>query len=322
MKGQNDPIFYEKLAIKQLTHEAEIELMKDSVLASSGVLNQGLKLRILQAIKLIPNSTKLVVYHTEKKQTIGFLCLEENTNWLYSIKYVFIDPKYRRRGVATKLLSYAMTLAKEKGAKKVNLNVYLIDTKTIELYKRLGFREISPNLLGQGVLSGFKPVKMFKRVSVGLGSLINQIIIKKGRLFRFQTKSKENRKTLFSIYQRCMDQNWIDFFEINPDNLLNGSRNVWRPPFFRTVLINDLANSFALIFSRPWFDRATVELYTTSKSSIPSLLEDLLKILIGRGISFVQITIFNPSDNFALNWFEERDMKTFQFISMGKDLLS
>ena len=37
MKGQNDPIFYEKLAIKQLTHEAEIELMKDSVLASSGV---------------------------------------------------------------------------------------------------------------------------------------------------------------------------------------------------------------------------------------------------------------------------------------------
>ncbi|MCW3997066.1 MAG: GNAT family N-acetyltransferase [Candidatus Bathyarchaeota archaeon] len=320
MKEQNIPILHEKVAIAQLTSKFVLDLMSNNMLASSGALNQGLRHRMLQAIKVIPNATKLVAYHTENKRAIGFLVLEENTDWLYSIKYVFVDPKYRKMGLGTRLVTYAMILAKEKGAKKVNLNVYLTHTKTIDLYRKLGFREIGPTLLGQGFLSASRPLRMIKRATLGMGHLTKLTLIKKGRLIKLQTNSKKNRKTLFRIYHRCMDQKWMDFFEINTNNLINGSRHVWQPPFFRDVLINDLGNSFALIFSQPFFQKATVELYSTSDAIIPSILEELLKILANRGISFTQITVFNPSDTVSLNWFKERGMRTFHFIGMGRTL--
>ena len=85
------------------------------------------------------------------------------------------------------------------------------------------------------------------------------------------------------------------------------------------VLINDIGDSFALVFNTPFSSKATVELYSASEPSITSILEDLLKILTNRGISFAQITLFNPSDK-TLNWFEEKGMKTFMFVDMGKEL--
>ena len=118
MKGQNNSNLIEKVVITKLTREFAKTLMKDLVLASSGVLEQGIIHRILQSIQIIPNATKLVAYHTEKKRAIGFLCLEENIDWLYSIKYVFVDPRYRKKGVATRLFNYAVILAKEKEQEK------------------------------------------------------------------------------------------------------------------------------------------------------------------------------------------------------------
>ena len=320
MKEQNNPILHEKVRIKQLTSKFAIDLMVDSILDSSGVLKQGLRYRIFQATKLMPHATKLVAYHTEKKRAIGFLSLEENTDWLYSIKYVFVDPNYRKMGVATRLLKYAMILAKEKGAKKVNLNVYLTETRTIDLYKKLGFKKTGSTLLGQGSLSGFAPLRMIKRAIAGLTYLSKLTPIKQGQLFKLKTNSRKNREMLFGIYQHCIDKKWIDFFEINANNLQNGSRHVWQPPFFKDVLINDSANSFALIFSDPFFQKVTVELYGTSDVIILSTLENLLEILVNRGISFTQITLFNLHNNVISNWFQNKGMGTFQFASMGKTL--
>ena len=325
MKEQSTPIFHEKVAITQLTREFAIDLMKHSYFLSArergDVLDlRGLGHRMLQAVKLMPRATRLVAYHTEEKAAIGFLFLEENTDWLYSIEYVWVDPKYRKMGLATRLLNYAMILAKEKGAKKVNLNVYANSAKAIDLYRKLGFRKIGRTLLGQGFLSGFAPFRVIRRVIVGQGCLTKLALGKKGRLFEIRTNSRRNRETLFGIYRRCVDQEWMDFFEINANNLINGSRHVWQPPFFRDVLINDLANSYALIFNRPFSSKAMVELYSTSDAVILPVLEDLLKILANRGISFTQITLFNPSNNIPSNWFEEKGMRTFQFSGMGKTL--
>ena len=320
MKEQNYPFFHEKVSITQLRSEFVVDLMNDYTLASSGVLKHGLSVRILQATKLAPQATKLIAYHNEEKRTIGFLSLEENTNWLYSIKYVFVDPNYRKMGLATRLLKYAMILAKEKGAKKVNLNVYLTDTKTINLYKKLGFIIFGTTLLGQGHLPGFAPFRLIKQTTAGVAYLSKLTTIKQGKLFKLKTNSRKNREMLFDIYQRCIDKKWIDFYEINSNNLQNGSRHVWRPPFFKDVLINDSTNAFALIFSSPFLQKATVELYSTSDEVSLSILENLLKILTNRGISFTQITLFNIHKNVTLNWFQEKAMRTFQFASMGKTL--
>jgi hypothetical protein len=135
-----------------------------------------------------------------------------------------------------------------------------------------------------------------------------------------KTNSRKNRSLLFRIYQQCMDRRWIDFFEINAINLTRGSRHVWQPPFFRDVLINNSFNSLLLIFSLPLSSRAMVELYSTSNTIIPHLLEDLLKYLSNRGVSFVQIYFFNPINKLTSKWFEKKGMMTFEFVTMGKAL--
>ncbi len=269
---------------------------------------------------MIPHATRLVAYHTEEQAPIGFLYLEENTDWLYTIEYLFVDPKYRRQGLATRLLNNAIFIAKENGARKVNLNVDPNSTRAIELYEKLGFRKIGCTLLAQRFLSGSRPSRIIKRAILGQGCLTKLALGRKSRFFELKTNSRRNRNLLFSIYRQCIDRGWIDFFEINASNLVNGSRHVWQPPFFRDVLVNDLANSFALIFNRPFSSTATVELYSTSNAFIPSVLKDLLKNLANRGVSFAQINSFNVVNKSASNWFEEKGMMTFKFVAMGKDL--
>ena len=318
MKDQNPQMLNNNMTIKRLTPKFATELKKHDFFKDNDVLKHGLRHRILQGVKLSPHTTRFVVYHNEDRVAIGFLCLEKNTDWLYSIKYVYVDPKYRKRGIGTKLLNHATILAKEKGAKKVNLNVYINQTKTMELYKKQGFNEIGFTILGQRFLSKSAPIRILNRSIVGLKHLTRRTFIKKGQLFSLQMNSRKNRETLFNIYKKSMSQEWIDFFEIDINNLISGSHHVWRSPFFRDVLINDTSNSFALIFNLPFSSRAAVELYSTSKEVSISLIKNLLKILSNRGISFTQITLFN--NNASSNWFEENGMTTFQFVSMGKIL--
>ena len=319
MKEPSTQIFQDKVVILLLTRKLATDLKKHPDFAGSEALNQGLIYDILQSAHFRSPSTRLVAYHNNDKIAIGFLALKETTDHLYFIEDIFVDPNYRNKGVASRLLNYAITLAKEKGAKKVSLNVFTTNTNAIQIYKKYGFKEISHTILGQGDTSGFNPFRVIKRVLIGHGFLTKLTLDKDSRLVELQTNSKKNRETLFRIYQRCMDQGWIDFFEINEDNLINGSRRVWQPPFYRNVLINHLSNSFALIFNYPFSYKATVELYSTSNTVIPSMLDDLLKNLSNRGISFTQITVFSPN-NTASNWFEEKSMMTFQFITMGKNL--
>jgi GNAT superfamily N-acetyltransferase len=316
---QNTPIPHARVAITGLTRESATDLMKHGFFTGSGVLEQGLKHDIFQAANLIPRATRLVAFNTEEKRAVGFLCLEENTNWLHTIKYVFVDPKHRKTGVATRLLNHAMHLAAKKGARKVNLNVFPTETGAIKLYIKLGFREIGRHLLGQGFLPQSAPTRLIKRVLFGQGALTK---LKRGqnRLFQMQSNSGKGRKRLYEIYRQHLDRDWIDFFEIDADNLISGPRQVWQPLFFRDVLVNHSVNSFALIFSRPFSYDASAELYGPADIVIPSMLEDLLSTLANRGISFTRVSLFNSSDDAALNWFEEKGMKTFEFVSMGKTI--
>jgi ribosomal protein S18 acetylase RimI-like enzyme len=322
-KRKSTFVLNNKVTITELTREFATDLMKDSYFASAqqrgDVLNHGFRYEMLKAVKFFPRATRLVAYHTAEKTAIGFLYLEENTDWLYTIEYVFVDQKYRKMGLATKLINYAVMLARELGAKKVNLNVASSSIKAIELYKKLGFRKIGQTLLVQGYLSGSASSRFVKRTIMGQGCSTRLALKRKGRLFELETNSRKNRDILFGIYQRSMNQEWMNFFEITPCNLINGSRHVWQPPFFKDVLINDLANSFALIFNLPFSSKATVELYGSS-DSVLSVLEDLLKILAKRGISFTQIALFNPINNAFSSLFEEKEMMTFEFVAMGQTL--
>jgi len=326
MKSQFILFLNDEVAVVPLTREHSVNLIRRgpdyffSARQRGDVLNHGLRYRILQAAKLYPRATRLVAYHTKEKTAIGFLYLAENTDWLFTIEYVFVDPMYRKMGLATGLLKYALKVAKEKGAKKVNLSVDSNSTKAIELYTKLGFEKIGHTLWVQGYLPGSGPSRLIRHFIMGQGCLTKLTLKKNDRLSELETNLEKTGAVLFNICQHSMDQDWMSFFETNADNLIKGSRHVWQPPFFRDVLVNDMANCYVIIFNSPFSGKATVELYSASDEIALPVLEDLSAILARRGIFFVQIMLINLSGNALSNWCEEKGMKKFHFTVMGKTL--
>jgi ribosomal protein S18 acetylase RimI-like enzyme len=319
MKETAAQLYDSKVSILPLTRKFAADLAKQSCFARSDVLDQGLTHNILQSIHFRPRSTKLVAYSSADKKAIGFIALKKNTAKHYLIEDVSVDPNYRNKGIATKLLNHATTLAKRKGAKIVSLDVEKKNSKAISVYKKSGFREIGRTTLGQRYASGFNRFKAMKRAILGHGFLTKLTMGKDSRLIELNTNSKKNREKLFRVYQKSISKDWIDFFKINADNFINGSGRVWQPPYFRNVLVNNSIHSFALVFHYPFYHKAAIEAYSTSDAFIPALLEEVLKTIANRGIPFTQITTFNPS-NAISNWLKEKKMMTFELMTMGKNL--
>lgn len=307
------------VSILPLTRKFAADLAKQSCFTHSDVLDQGLTHNILQSIHFRPRSTKLAAYNRADKKAIGFIALKENTAKHYLIEDVLVDPNYRNKGIATKLLNHATTLAERKGANIVSLDVERTNTKAISLYRKSGFREIGRTIIGQKYASGFNRFRAMKRSILGHGFLTKLTMGRDSQLIELNTNSKKNREKLFCIYRKSMTKDWIDFFGIDADNLTNGSGRVWQPPFFRNILANKSFHSFALIFHYPFYHKAAIEAYSTSDAFIPALLEEVLKTIANRGIPFTQITTFNTS-NAISNWLKDKKMMTFELMTMGKNL--
>ena len=153
---------------------------------------------------------------------------------------------------------------------------------------------------------------------MGQGYLKKLTISKKSQLTEVGTSSKLNKEKLYGIYERFVDKEWIDFFEVTQNSLINGSRHLWQPPYFKSALINDSRDSFAIVFTQPMSGKASAEVYG-NKARLLSFLDELLKILAERGVGYAQITLPACNNNLS-NWFKEREMSTYHFMGMGKIL--
>lgn len=307
------------LVIKELTRKDANDLMSAGFPFGEGELDTSLSYKFLQAIRFIPRATRLVAYHIQEKRAIGFLCLVEDSAMLYSIKFVFTDPRFRKMGIASQLMNIALLLAKKKGAKKVYLDVEDAHMDVISLYQKIGFQILGRRLVGQGYLTKFPRLRVFTRTLMGEGYLSKFVYKKKGQLIPL-TDSNGSKEALFGIYQRCMNKKLIDFLELNADNIMNGYIQSCQPFFLRDVLINDLGNSYALIFNRPFFSNAEVELGSVSEEVVSSMLEELFRILRKRGMSYAHMTLFNASEPACSRWFKEKGFQVFNFCIMGINL--
>lgn len=264
--------------------------------------NHSLKDQIFRAINLSPRQLSLVAFHTEKERAIGFLSLVMHTRTLCSVRYIFTAPDFRRMGVATGLINHALILAKERRAKRVFLTTDRISAAT-RLYQKLGFRKIvETSVLKADGYTSTIPTKT------------------KEQLIRLQTRSDKNKNLLFKIYQQSMGQEWINFFETNRDNLLNGHSQDFQSLFSKTVFTNDSKEFFAIVFSLPLLRTATAELYSISDAFFPKMLEALMKILLDRGISYIKLSLFNIKDLTCFNFLEEKHFYPYQGIYMGRSL--
>lgn len=58
-----------------------------------------------------------------------------------NIFLIYVDPHYRRQGIAKALMQHAQTWAKERGFHQIGLQVFTDNQPAIELYQQLGYQQ-------------------------------------------------------------------------------------------------------------------------------------------------------------------------------------
>jgi ribosomal protein S18 acetylase RimI-like enzyme len=80
-----------------------------------------------------------------ERQIVGYVTVEESM-WKLSRHAgelgIAVLPQFRGVGVGSALLDSALTVASEKGFKKVNLSVFRTNKNAMNLYKRFGFKKV------------------------------------------------------------------------------------------------------------------------------------------------------------------------------------
>ena len=71
---------------------------------------------------------------------IGNIILNENNKWAHAL-HIFIDVKYRKKGLATKMLQHLESLARYKKMRILTLRVMPKNVPAKNLYEKIGFEE-------------------------------------------------------------------------------------------------------------------------------------------------------------------------------------
>ena len=71
---------------------------------------------------------------------IGNIIFNENNKWAHAL-HIFIDEKYRKKGLATKMLQHLESLARDKKMKTLTLRVMPKNMPAKKLYQKMGFEE-------------------------------------------------------------------------------------------------------------------------------------------------------------------------------------
>lgn len=82
----------------------------------------------------------IFVYHKDKVP-VGFTAFYKKSFYKGFILFLAVDEKYRGKGYARKLLTYAIDQLKSMGSSVVELVTRTDNTKAISLYKSMGFEE-------------------------------------------------------------------------------------------------------------------------------------------------------------------------------------
>jgi ribosomal protein S18 acetylase RimI-like enzyme len=81
----------------------------------------------------------------ERAQKIACLWIGTAIDQVTGIRHpniflIYVDPSYRRQGIAKALMEYAQTWAKERGYNQIGLQVFTDNQPAIDLYQQLGYQ--------------------------------------------------------------------------------------------------------------------------------------------------------------------------------------
>ena len=93
-----------------------------------------------------PNGLVLLAEETEPAGYLFAQFQNHLANWarfelkLLYIQHLIVAPKFRRRGIATKLLSAALDAARSRGIERVELDVWSFNSEARHFYSKNGFK--------------------------------------------------------------------------------------------------------------------------------------------------------------------------------------
>mgnify|MGYP001234385183 CR=1 FL=1 len=97
---------------------------------------------------------------------IGNIIFYEDSKYAH-IMHIFIDHKYRRKGLATKIIQHLEKLAHEKKIKKITMRVMPKNKPAIKLYEKIGFKEksIKNEDLPNSSNNNKEAINLYKKIS-------------------------------------------------------------------------------------------------------------------------------------------------------------
>jgi ribosomal protein S18 acetylase RimI-like enzyme len=139
-----------EITIEQLKDfSSDVTLVLNSLLAQ---LNPDIKTLTDKTAKEIIENKSIWLFaarESDSRKIVGMLtlvicCLPEGKkSWLEDL---VVDSQYRSKGIATKLINYAIGQAKTNGALSINLTSRPEREKANKLYLRLGFEKRNTNV--------------------------------------------------------------------------------------------------------------------------------------------------------------------------------
>ncbi|MDH6363527.1 ribosomal protein S18 acetylase RimI-like enzyme [Enterococcus sp. PF1-24] len=99
---------------------------------------------MLSDLENLPATTTILVARNANK-VIGFIQIDEKTDWLTLTKIGHIDrlaiaEDFTEQGIATKLLAAAEEVAKNKNYHQLTLMAFNDNVKALKLYEKIGFK--------------------------------------------------------------------------------------------------------------------------------------------------------------------------------------
>lgn len=291
------------LVFRQLENEDIEPLMKAGFAHNKSRLKQSLPDRLFQRIGLKPSVMGLVAYHIQEKQAIGFLQLNKHSKWLYSIKFAFTNPNFRRKGIGSNLFNFAFSQSRNKCGKKIFLNVDPNLTSSIDLYRKLGFELVS------------KSYEVWAQIKLPVTTPLDKVSLNSIKLNSSPTKT-----ALFDICKKCVNTEWLEFFETKYTTLLNGFSHDFRHLYFKSAFANNNKTSFALVFKRPLLRNLFVELFVSNDLDISQMFDGLIQKFQGQGINEISIRLFNIKNESCIQLIKKRGFYIYHSLCMGKNL--
>lgn len=101
--------------------------------------------------KILSDKKALVLIAQEKNKPVGYLVarlkmISYRKSKCLEIENMGVSPKFRSKGIGSRLINECVSWAKKHSYKKVFVNSYFKNTGAISFYKRNGFNEIDISL--------------------------------------------------------------------------------------------------------------------------------------------------------------------------------